>query len=222
MKKSVLTLLLLLTFFQIIHSASKQVVIDSVKINLDRLLLDFCVEGIIDQKAVEGLQNGLTSTIEYQIQLWEQRSGWVNNLITSRDVRMKVFFDNWENKYKIISSEEERTTSSLETVREKCSQFKNIEVVLLDKLKKKKKYFITVKAILRPLSVENYQEIKNWISGQAKNLELKQLDDTEQQEKKVTGGMFKIFLALTGFGDRVVSGKSSNFSIIDQKVLMDE
>ncbi len=218
MKKKFLTLLLILLFFQMATADSKRVIIDSVKVSATMLLLDFTVDGIIDQKAAEGLKKGLTSTIEYQIQLWEKSSGWINRLLISRDLRLKVFFDNWENKYKIISAEEERLTSSLETVRDKCSQLKNVEIFPVEKLKSDKKYYLTIKAVLKPLSVENYQEIKNWISGQAKSLDLKHLDDTQQQEKKVKGGMFKMFLALTGFGDRAVSGRSDDFSIAENKI----
>jgi len=219
MKKFVLTLLGLLLVIHQLHGATRRVLVDSVKIKSEVLLVDFTIDGIIDQKTAEGLQKGLTSTIEYQVQLWEKRGGWFNSLIAERDVRMKVLFDNWEKKYVILSAEESRLTSSLETVREKCSQMQNIDIVPISKLKKNKKYFITVKAILRPFSVENYQEIKNWLSGQAKNLDLEKLDDTEKQEKRFKGGLLKMFLALTGFGDRVITGKSSDFKIEQNNII---
>jgi len=219
MKKFVLTLLGLLLVIHQLHGATRRVLVDSVKIKSEVLLVDFTIDGIIDQKTAEGLQKGLTSTIEYQVQLWEKRSGWFNSLIAEQDVRMKVLFDNWEKKYVILSAEESRLTSSLETVREKCSQMQNIDIVPISKLKKNKKYFITVKAILRPFSVENYQEIKNWLSGQAKNLDLEKLDDTEKQEKRFKGGLLKMFLALTGFGDRVITGKSSDFKIEQNNII---
>lgn len=219
MKKFVLTLLGLLLVIHQLHGATRRVLVDSVKIKSEVLLVDFTIDGIIDQKTAEGLQKGLTSTIEYQVQLWEKRGGWFNSLIAEQDVRMKVLFDNWEKKYVILSAEESRLTSSLETVREKCSQMQNIDIVPISKLKKNKKYFITVKAILRPFSVENYQEIKNWLSGQAKNLDLEKLDDTEKQEKQFKGGLLKMFLALTGFGDRVITGKSSDFKIEQNNII---
>lgn len=219
MKKLILTFLFLLSLMSAIYSASKQIVVDSVKISSNILVIDFTVDGIIDQKAAEGLRKGLTSTIEYQIQLWEKKSGWINNLVISHDVRMKVYYDNWENKYVIMSAEEKRLTNSIETVREKCSKISNLSIFPVSKMKENGNYFITVKAILRPLSVENYQEIKNWISGQAKNMEFKNLDDTKNQEKKIKGGVLKMLLALTGFGDRVVSGRCEDFQFREKSIL---
>jgi len=219
MKKFLLTSLLFLMIFNFLQAANKQVVVDSVKINSGFLQIDFTVDGIIDQKIAEGLRQGLVSTIEFQIQLWEKRSGWVNNLVTQEYIHMKVFFDNWENKFVIMSQDEKRLTSSLETVREKCSQISNVKIISIENFKSEKKYFFTVKAILRPLSVENYQDIKNWLNGRAKNMDLKNLDDTEQQEKKFKGGLLKMFLALTGFGDRVISGESEKFQILEGNVV---
>ncbi len=219
MKKLILTFLFIFSILHFLQAADRRVTIDSVKVGSTVLQVDFTVDGIIDQKVAEGLRQGLVSTVEYQIQLWEKRSGWINNLVTQQYVRMKVYFDNWENKFVIMSAEEKRLTSALETVREKCSQIKNVEIIPIEKLKPGKKYFFTVKTILRPLSVENYQDIKNWLSGKAKNLDFKNIDDTEQQEKKFKGGMLKMFLALTGFGDRVITGESEEFSISEKKII---
>lgn len=218
MKKYFLSILFIFLLISILQAASKKVIIDSVNVDAETLLLNFHVENVIDEKVAEGLQKGLTSTIEYQVQLWEKKGGLINSLVIQRDIRMKVFFDNWENKYVIMSAEEKRLTNSLETVGEKCSQIHNFEIAPLKQFKGDNDYFFTVKMILRPLSIENYQEIKHWLSGKAKSFNLKDLDDTDQQEKKLKGGLLKMFLSLTGFGDKVISGKSSDFKIIDGNV----
>jgi len=218
MKRYFLSIFLIFLLIDMLQAAGKKVIIDTVKVDLELLLLNFHVEEVIDEKVAEGLQKGLTSTIEYQVQLWEKKGGLINSLVTQQDIRMKIFFDNWENKYVIMSAEEKRLTNSLETVREKCSQIHNFEITSIKQLKGDNDYFLTVKMILRPLSIENYQEIKHWLSGKAKNFNLKDIDDTDQQEKKLKGGLLKMFLSLTGFGDKVVSGKSNDFKIIDGSV----
>ncbi|HEX9973698.1 MAG TPA: DUF4390 domain-containing protein, partial [bacterium] len=147
MKKYFFSILFIFLLINILQAANKKVIIDTVKVDLELLLLNFHVEEIIDEKVAEGLQKGLTSTIEYQVQLWEKKGGLINNLITQQDIRMKVFFDNWENKYVIMSAEEKRLTNSLETVREKCSQIHNFEITSIKQLKGDNDYFLTVKMI---------------------------------------------------------------------------
>ena len=213
MKKYLLTIIFVIISIGFLRAANKRVVFDSLRVNTEIVLLDFHVDEIIDEKVAEGLQKGLTSTIEYQVELWEKKGRVINRLVTQQFVRMKVFYDNWEHKYVILTPEEKRLTSSLETVKEKCSQVQSLEIIPVQKLKENKKYFFNIKVILRPLSIENYQEIKHWLSGKAKNFKLDDLDDTEKQEKKFKGGLLKMFLALTGFGDRVISGKGDDFII---------
>jgi len=222
MKKYFLTIIFIIISIGFLQAASKRVVIDSVKINSNTLMLDFHVDEIIDEKVAEGLQKGLTSTLEYQVELWEKRGGLINHLVIQQFIRMKVFFDNWEHKYVVLTHEERRLTNSLETVKEKCSQIQSLEVIPINKLKDNKKYFFNVKVILRPLSMENYQEIKHWLSGKAKNFKLDDLGDTDKQEKKLKGGLLKMFLALTGFGDRVISGKCDDFTIREGEVVWEK
>ena len=219
MRKFFLTFIFLIVFIGLLQAAGKKLVIDSIKVNLEMLVLNFHVDEIIDEKVSEGLRKGLTSTIEYQIQLWEKKGGVINNLVAQQAIRMKIFFDNWENKYVILSQEERRLTNSLETVKEKCSLIQNVEMIPLSQLKSDNKYFFTVKLALRPLSMENYQEIKHWLSGKAKDFNLKNIDDTQEQEKKFKGGLLKMFLTLTGFGDRVISRQCNDFKIQQGEII---
>lgn len=222
MKKYLLTIIFIIISIGFLQAANKRVVIDTVRINSEILMVDFHVDEIIDNKVAEGLQKGLTSTIEYQIELWEKKGGLINHLVTQQDVRMKIFYDNWEHKYMILTHEERRLTNSLETVKEKCSQIQGLEIFPIEKLKDNKTYFFNIKVILRPLSMENYQEIKHWLSGKAKNFKLNDLGDTDKQEKKLKGGLLKMFLALTGFGDRVISGKCNDFTIENGQIFWEK
>ena len=163
-------------------AAGRRVVIDSVKINSNFLTVDFRIEGIFDDKITEGLRKGRTSTLEYKIQLWSKKSGLINQLVKEKFIRMKVNYDFWENKYVIMSSQEKRMTSSIETVREKCTETTNYNIILIEYLQSDIKYSISIEVILRPLSVENYQEIKSWLSGEVNDISLKKLTNQEKQE----------------------------------------
>ncbi len=213
MKKITLIIFLWLILVRLLSAGGKKVIVDSVTVSNGLLLLSFHAEEFIDEKIAEGLQKGLTSTVEYQIQLWEKRGGLINHLVVQHDLRLKIYFDNWEHKYVLLTPEEKRMTNSLATVKEKCSIGQNVEIVSLDQLKEDRKYFLNINLVLRPLSMENYEEIKNWLSGRVRDFSLKDIDDTQQQEKKLKGGLLKMFLTLTGFGDRVVSGPGAEFTI---------
>lgn len=209
-----------LIIFSSVHAAEKSIVIDTISIKNQELVISLHADGIFDDKTVSGLNRGLTSTFQYEIQLWEKRSIWVNSLVTTVVRRIKVYFDNWEKKYVIISPEERRLTPSLKKVKKICSFVENQPVIFINELQPRKKYFLVVKLIQKPLSIQNYQEMKNWLSGSAKNLKLKDLDDSEEQERKIKGGFLKLILSLTGFGDKIISQKSSIFSIEAESLIL--
>lgn len=219
MNKILIIIFILLTAASYLFGAGQKVLVDSVQIDNNYLSIDFSIEGVIDDKIAEGLRKGRTLTLEYKIQLWEKNSGLINHLKAERFVRMKVNFDFWENKFVIYRPEEKRLTSSIETVRERCSEIHDFNVISLEKLKPESDYFINIEVALKPLSVENYEEIKNWLSGEVKDISLKRMSNPNEQEKGFKNRILRVFMAITGFGDRVISGKTETFAIQEKNVL---
>jgi len=218
MKKFILFLIINFLLISALNAASRKVVIDSVKIAGEYLAVDFCAEGIIDDKIAEGLRKGRTLTLEYKIQLWSNKTGILGQMAAEKFIRIKVNYDFWDNKFVLYTPEEERMTSSVETVREKCTDIKNFQLLPIKKIQHDEKYSISVEVVLRPLSVENYQEIKSWLGGEVKNLELKEMENPDSQERGFNSRLLRVFMAITGFGDRVISGKTAKFSIKDRHV----
>jgi len=219
MKKIVLGLILILILSSSLSAAGRRILIDSVKIVSNSLVVDFRAEGIIDDKISEGLRKGRTSTLEYRVQLWGKKSGLLNQLIEEKFIRIKINYDFWENKYVIYTPEEKRMTRSIETVREKCTEFGNYVMASLGKLERDLSYSVSVEMILKPLSVENYQEIKNWLSGEVKDINLNKISDPEKQEKGFKNRILKMFMAITGFGERVLSNKTKYFKIENNQII---
>jgi len=174
--------------------------------------VDFHVDGLLTDKMIEGLQRGLTSIIEYRVQLW-RRSSWVSHFVAEDFYRIKIYFDHWERKFAIISENENRLTSSSETLREKCSEVQGLVLSDSSSLRPGVKYFVTVKMKYEPISTENYEQLKTWLKG-----EMGTLDPSKQKEPpKHSGGsrsrLFNMFVNLIGFGDKVLSAKSEYFTV---------
>lgn len=216
MRRVIDIILFLLLFYFLpnlpLIAAGKRVVIDSLKINSGRLTVEFHAEGLIDDKIVTGLEKGLTSTIEYQIQLWRKKLLGFNQLLEEKLYRIKLFYDTWDNRFVLLSPEETRMTSSAKTVIQSCGEIRELELVPLNRLTLEATYFVSIKVVLKPLSMENYKEISNWLKGEVKNIDL----NPENTETGVKGRLLRIFLALTGFGDRVFSGQSPDFVITEK------
>jgi len=219
MKKLLACIFLTCLAYSSLYGAKSQILIDSVNVQSGAVSLDFHAEGVIDDKIAEGLRKGRTSTFEYRIQLWEKKSGVLNQLVEEYFFPMKVYYDFWENKYAILTPTEKRLTPSLETVKEKCTDISEFEGIPIRTFQSDLKYTFVVELMLRPLSVENYQEIKTWLGGEVKNLDLNDLKQANKQAKGLGTRMLRMFMTITGFGDRVISTKSNEFQIQDGNIV---
>ena len=219
MKKIYITILLIIMVSSVLNAAGRRIVIDSLKVDdSEMLFIDFHAEGLIDDKISEGLLKGRTSTLEYKVQLWGKKAGILNQLIHENYIRFKLSYDFWDKKYVVLSQKESRMTTSIETVRDKTSEFFDHPMIDCKKLNSEIQYVLSIEANLKPLSVENYEEIKSWLSGEIKDIDIKKVDDPKNQEQGVKSGVLRMFMAITGFGDKIINGKSRPFIVEGKKV----
>ncbi|MBN1155233.1 hypothetical protein JXB12_09980 [candidate division KSB1 bacterium] len=183
------------------------------------LSIDFHAEGLIDDKIIEGLLKGRTSTLEYKVQLWGKKAGIINQLIHENFIRLKISYDFWEKKYVIMSQREHRMTNSIETVREKTSEIVDHAMISESELSKDIAYIISIEAILKPLSVENYEEIKGWLSGEIKDIDEQDKSKQEVEGRGINRGLLRMFMAITGFGDKIISCKTEEFNVMNHRVV---
>lgn len=205
----IVLILLLLPFTSI--GKEKKYRFGEIRIQGDALVVNFEVYDLFSSEVLQGLQKGMTAALEYQIQLWRQRPHWVNQLVTEEFVRMKVSFDNWEKRYVLTTPQEGPRLMNEDRIRQRCSQLVDLPLTSTEMLSDGSQYTIAVKVILRPMSVENYQEIKRWLAGEVKELNPKAIRTSKSPGKKAGNWLLGLVLNLTGFGDRIITAKSPPF-----------
>lgn len=199
------TTLFLIIIFIVKGFAGESVVIDSLRAADGELALSYHIENILSAKSSQALERGITSEVVHHIQLW-QKKGFINPLEKEYIYSVKIFYDSWEKKYRILSEDENRLTSKIETVKEKCSVVKSLPIVRLADLQQNKKYFISIGVTFQPISAESYNALSDIFGKEEKQ---------QQGEKKNKQGYFGVLVNLLGFGDKEFSGKSQDFRITD-------
>jgi len=198
------TFFFIFTFF-VKSLAGGSVVIDSLRSADGELTLSYHIENILSAKGSQALQRGITSEVVHHIQLW-QKKGFINPLEKEYIYSVKIFYDSWEKKYRILSEDENRLTSQIETVKEKCSVVKSLPIVMLADLQQNKKYFISISVTFQPISAESYNALSDIFSKG---------DKQQGGKKKRKPGYLGVLVNLLGFGDKEFSGKSQDFYITD-------
>lgn len=176
----------------------------------NRLMIDFEVNKVLDQDVITGMKKGMTAALLYEVQLWEKRPRWINSLITEKAIRMKINYDNWEQRFRLMRRDKTDSYDEL-LLQKECASLKNIPVADAGHLEENKIYYITVRIIVQPMTLENLEEMRDWLSGEVREIDPGDIEPVRSPAKQTTRWIFRLFRNVTGFSDRVVTARSPVF-----------
>lgn len=217
-------LLCFFIFIITLHVSAKEGTYSYSRIEISRDSLVFClkINNLFNESIVEGLQKGMTTVLEYRIQLWKKRSLWFDKLITEDIIRFKISYDIWGKRYVVMRNKLKPEALDIHGVRQVCQQLYEYALLSSQKLKTDKEYFLAVKVRLRPISIENYREIQRWLVGEAKEIDAEVIKEPQKAGEKAGNWFLGMVLNLSGFGDKVINAKSDLFSIHNNKISRQE
>jgi hypothetical protein len=223
MKNIRLHLIIILFFIPVLVSGKgEKASFGEIKVIDGNLVVNLRLIDFLNEEVFRGIRKGMTAGIEFHVQLWQDRRRWADKLIEEKYSRMKVSFDNWERRYLLSLPKTKPVLLNEERIKESCSQLVDLPLAPVEKFNPEHKYAITVRVILQPLSVENYQEIRQWLAGEVKELDPKSIKPSASSGKKAGNWFLGLILNLTGFGDRVTSVKSRKFQVVTDTVVYEK
>ena len=195
-----------------------RVVIDSLRLQEGRLLVDFHADSLLTQNLLNGMQRGLTSAAQFRVQLWRKRSRWFGStLLAERHYEIKTTYDQWEQKYVIVTAAERRLTSALDLVRSWWEQHRGLALIEVKELHPLRRHFLTIELLVEPVSKESLNEIRGWLAGEVKSPVKPDSADTagKKEGEAIPDRMLNFFINITGLGKRVIMVQSGNFWITE-------
>ena len=184
-----------------------------------RLVVNFQIEDLFQNEHLSGMKKGVTAAIQYKIQLWQDRRRWFDRMITEERIRMKVLFDKWEKRFVVVSSDNRLASLTEEDMQQQCTRLSDFILYPVENLNPKTVYYVVVKAILQPMSIENVEEIKRWLQGEVESINPKSIREGKSPGEKLGEWVVNLALNLTGFGEREVDAQSERFSGEDLRPL---
>ena len=205
MKPWFIFILLLFTFVSA-RAADRKITLDSLSVHNNQLCISYHIDGLLNNKTIQGLEKGLTSEVFHQIRLWKSKKLF-SSILVEKNIIIQVLYDNWEDKFRVITTGENRLTTQVQTVRDMCALVHNHELIDLGEIDSDSRYYISVQTVLKPVSAETYHELSDWLSGQSP------MEDKEKPKKNGQNKVFSMFLNMLGFGETVLNYKSNSFQL---------
>ncbi|NUO82940.1 DUF4390 domain-containing protein [candidate division KSB1 bacterium] len=201
-----------------------QLVLDTLRIEAGRLLVDFHVDSLLVTPLWEGMQRGITSAARFRVQLWRKRGFLLNSVVAERDFEIKTAFDPWEQQYLVQTWEERRLTKSREFVQQQWEQHRNWPLSDTTQLNAKHRYYLVIELHFEPVSRESLREIRGWLAGEMKTMRHRDSTEVEtpQKSRGLQDRMLNFVVDLTGLGEQALSLKSGFFRIVKEQIVFEE
>ncbi|MFC1557301.1 DUF4390 domain-containing protein [candidate division KSB1 bacterium] len=187
--------------------------IDSLWIENDEVKISYRVDELLTENVLESLNKGISISVYYEITLWRVRNNWFDKAETLGGAEFRVKYSKFDQRYIWVTQAERRTTTSLDRIQRFCSEIVGFVISGSETINLQEAYYVTIKGVLKPHSIDNLDDVRNWLSGEVEDIDLNSLKTPEQSQEKLSGRVFNIFKNLTGFGDQQFSGTSRNFTI---------
>jgi hypothetical protein len=169
----------------------------------DTLIVSFRLQGVFD--ADSSLGDGFPATLVLVVDLWRERSGWWDSLVRNQVFTYRFRRDIWSGEVDLRNLD--RTTSTLPDRESLLGYLERVHEIVLGvpaDFNREKSYYVTVKAMVRPMDMDDLQEVDAWLSG------------------KVTGSggggllgipkaLARIVVDVSGLGDQSAVGRSRSF-----------
>jgi uncharacterized protein DUF4390 len=159
-------------------------------------------------RVAESLSRGMPATLQLHTELWRRRSGWFDRLESSYDAAVRIRYEVWNEQFRLERAGLKPVfVPSLDSLEAVLSRPLAVPVARLDRVDDAHRYYVLVTATLKPLSVEDAEEVEGWLSGEVESKRHSGIG-------VITGLPRAVFDAVrnfAGFGDQKARALSPDF-----------
>jgi len=133
---------------------------DTLRVQVD--IVDSLPDDLIKQ-----INKGVPISFEFDLELWQKRSGWFDKLIEKQTISNRVRFDSWDKRFTVVRRAPALVVEhSLRKLRE------TLEIVMTtDSLNfaindPSEFYYLVCQMTIESMSLSNFQEVESWLKGE--------------------------------------------------------
>ncbi|MBN2102841.1 DUF4390 domain-containing protein [bacterium] len=217
-----ITFLVILSAAPITQARQVRIDFDTLYVESQTLMGSLHIHNLLDKQSIKALRKGMTAIIEYRAQIWHEKNRWVKSMIHERYRRLKINYNHWERKYQVFFQDGQSRLYEEQELIDYCQQLSAFKIIDIHSLTEGYRYRVVAQVLFRPMSMENIQELKQWLSGEADEFDPGDIKISKSPWKKAGDWILNVFVNLTGFGDQVITGKSPLFYLTNGQLLLEE
>jgi len=166
----------------------------------------------VSSRVAESLARGMPATLQLRAELWRDRRGWFDRLERSAEAAVRIRYEVWSDAYLIERmGAEPIVVGSVDSVASVLERPWVLPVGRLEDLTPGSRYYVVLTATLRPLTVEDLEEVEGWLSGEVGNGRKSGFGVVTEIPRSI----FDAVRNVAGFGDQKARAMSEPFTSSD-------
>ena len=174
--------------------------------------VDARLDDLFPPRIAESLARGMPATLQLRTELWRGREGWFDRLESSFDASIRIRYEVWNDLYRVERAGVTLGTSaSLDSIADLIARPWALPAGRVGGLRPSPRYYVVVYATLKPLTVEDVQEVEGWLSGEVRAEGRAGLGVIAELPRS----LFDAVRNFAGFGDQRARAVSPRFGLRD-------
>jgi hypothetical protein len=188
------TLFFIVTYSQV--SLSQEPVYKYVDYVNDSLRVRVDIVDSLPADLIKQINKGAPISFEFNLELWQKRSGWFDKLIEKQEISNRVRYDTWGKRFTVIRSAPglvvEHSLRKLRETLELVSTTDSLSFVVSDT---SEFYYVVCQMTISSMSLSNFKEVESWLKGELTDPKPPKI---EEAPDKVGEFIFNAALKLSG------------------------
>lgn len=134
-----------------------------------QLWVEVQLEDPIEPRVASSLGRGMPATLTIHAELWRRRRGWFDRMERTVEATFRMRYDAWSDDWRLDRpGAPPLIVGSLDSLQLALAHTLALPVSPLERIAPETSCYLVVSASLRPLNVEDVEEVEGWLSGEVK------------------------------------------------------
>ena len=173
---------------------------------------------VLSPRVRESLERGMPATVRMSVDLWRARTGWFDQRVKSESAEVRVARNAWSDDFQMRRQAGPLLTLlDLDETERELTRPMRVRTAPVTTLAEDGRYYAIVRVEVKPLTVEDIEEVERWLSGEAKRAGKPGPGSIAQ----LPGYMVGLLANLSGLGDETALLRTGTFTREDLERLPD-
>jgi hypothetical protein len=206
-----LGLALVLAWTVVAPAPARAVAIADVRITRveDHVTVSLRTMGVLSPRVRDSLERGMPATVRLTVELWRVRPGWFDQQVRVESSELRIARNAWSDEFQMRRQAGPLVTLiDLDETERELSRPTRVRLHPVANLLSQARYYTLVRVEVKPLSVEDIEEVERWLSGEAERAG----KPGPGSIARLPASLVRMLANLSGFGDETATVRTGNFT----------